>query len=80
MKQGKIEIKFDSDKLEAIRYYLNEKGSSMEAEMETVMQDFYERVVPVQVRSFIERRPMPEAKKGKRKNDSDSVIPAPKET
>ena len=37
MKQGKVEIRYDSEKLEAIKYYLEEKGSSLDAEMELLM-------------------------------------------
>lgn len=80
MKQGKIEIKFDFEKLEAIKYYLDEKGSSMETEIETVMQEFYEKTVPAQVRSFIERRPVTEGKKIRRKSDSNMVLHASKDT
>lgn len=71
MKQGKIEVRYDSEKLEAIKYYLEEKGSSLEAEMELLMKDLYEKSVPSLVRSFIEKRPVAETKKGKRKSSLD---------
>jgi hypothetical protein len=71
MKQGKVEIRYDSEKLEAIKYYLEEKGSSLDAEMELLMQELYEKSVPSVVRSFIEKRPVTETKKGKRKNSLD---------
>lgn len=71
MKQGKVEIRYDSEKLEAIKYYLEEKGSSLDAEMELLMQELYEKSVPSVVRSFIEKRPVTETKKGKKKNSLD---------
>lgn len=72
MKQGKVEIRYDSEKLEAIKYYLEEKGSSLDSEMESLMHELYEKSVPSVVRSFIEKRPVAETKKAKRKNSSDA--------
>ena len=79
MKPGKIEVKFDPKKLEAIMYYLDEKGTTMEAEMDSVMQEFYEKIVPVQVRSFIERKPVAESKKERRRNEAELVSRTHKE-
>lgn len=72
MKQGKVEIRYDSEKLEAIKYYLEEKGSSLDSEMESLMHELYEKSVPSVVRSFIEKRPVAETKKAKRKNSADA--------
>lgn len=77
MQQGKIEIKFDAEKLIAIKYYLEEKGSSFESEIDSLMQELYEKSVPAVVRSFIEKRPVTETKKGRRKNNvgTKDIVP-----
>lgn len=55
MKNEKITIEFDDEKLDALQVYLNEKEISLECELVDTVQKLYEKHVPVPVRSFIER-------------------------
>lgn len=55
MKNEKITIEFDDEKLDALQVYLNEKEISLDAELVDTVQKLYEKHVPVMVRSFIER-------------------------
>ena len=55
MKNEKITIEFDDEKLDALQVYLNEKEISLESELVDTVQKLYEKHVPVMVRSFIER-------------------------
>ena len=71
MRPGKIEIVLELEKQEAINFYLAEKGTTLNAEIEMLIKDLYEKSVPSVVRSFIEKRPVTETKKGKRKNSLD---------
>ena len=55
MKNEKITIEFDDEKLDALNVYLNEKELVLENELVDTVQKLYEKHVPVMVRSFIER-------------------------
>ena len=55
MKNEKITIEFDDEKLDALQVYLNEKEISLESELVDTVQKLYEKHVPIPVRSFIDR-------------------------
>ena len=55
MKNEKITIEFDDEKLDALNVYLNEKELVLENELVDTVQKLYEKHVPVMVRSFIDR-------------------------
>ena len=55
MKNEKITIEFDDEKLDALNVYLNEKELVLENELVDTVQKLYEKHVPIMVRSFIER-------------------------
>ena len=55
MKNEKITIEYDDEKLDALNVYLNEKELVLENELVDTVQKLYEKHVPVMVRSFIER-------------------------
>lgn len=48
------------EKLQALRFYLSEKGSSLERELERVCLHLYERKVPANVRRFLNSMQKPE--------------------
>ena len=79
MRPGKIEIALELEKQEAINFYLAEKGSNLNAEIELLIKDLYEKTVPTQVRSFIEKRPVPEVTKRGRKKSEAKVQNSDKE-
>lgn len=56
MKKSTIQISFPTEKLDAVRHYMNEKNADMSAEMEDAMQKLYEKHVPREVRSYLETR------------------------
>lgn len=51
------------EKLQALRFYLSEKGSSLERELERVCLHLYERKVPANVRRFLNSMQKPEPEK-----------------
>ena len=55
MKNEKITIEFDDEKLDALLVYLNEKEIVLESELIDTVQKLYEKNVPIPVRSYIER-------------------------
>lgn len=73
MEQQNIQVLFDEEKLEALRYFLSEKGASLETELEKSLAEMYEKNVPPQVRSYIEKRPIPRKTKGKKKGENKPI-------
>lgn len=68
MKKAQITVSYDEEKLSAITMYLEEKGVSVESEIEKAIDTIYNKTVPVGVREFISRRnggSTPKAKKNK---------------
>ena len=56
MKKAQITVSYDEEKLAAITMYLEEKGVSVESEIEKAIDGIYNKSVPVGVREFISRR------------------------
>lgn len=46
-------LRLPEEKIQALNFYLNEKGSSLERELEQVCMHLYERKVPANVRRFL---------------------------
>ena len=69
MKQTTVTIKYDEEKLNAIRQYMAKKDAELEAELTDVLLKLYERYVPQAVREYIESRAdVPAAIKKSNKN------------
>ncbi|MDL2232072.1 DUF6103 family protein [Ruminococcaceae bacterium OttesenSCG-928-L11] len=47
-------VSFPTEKLEAVRHYAAEKDSDLTAELEDALQKLYERIVPKDVRAYLE--------------------------
>lgn len=56
MKQAAITIKYDEEKLNAVRQYMQKKDADLEAELSEVLGKLYEKYVPQAVREYIESR------------------------
>jgi predicted DNA binding CopG/RHH family protein len=56
MKQATLQIKFDEEKLNAIKQYMGKKDADLQTELDDVMQKLYEKHVPAPVREYIESR------------------------
>lgn len=56
MKLAAITIKYDEEKLNAIRQYMGKKDADFEAELNEVLGKMYEKYVPQAVREYIESR------------------------
>lgn len=72
MKKGCVEIQFDDEKLEAINFYLSKKNLVLENEMQNMLKELYEKIVPSEVRSYIEKRPVETVKKTRKKKDAST--------
>lgn len=56
MKKATITVTYDEEKLAALKMYLEQKGLSVESELERAAETLYNKVVPVGVREFISMR------------------------
>ena len=73
MKKGIIEVEFDDEKMEAIRFYLSKKEQTLENEMQNIMKTLYEKVVPAEVRGYIEKRSTDVVKKTRKKKEVSNI-------
>lgn len=77
MKKVNVTISYDEEKLKALRWYMEQKGISLEDELSKSVDALFAKNVPASVRSYITREPEAgsdgDAPKTQRKN------PAPKE-
>lgn len=55
MKTTTIQFNFDESKLNAICLYLSSKNTDLDTELQEFMEAFYKKIVPSQVREFIEK-------------------------
>lgn len=58
-KSSTVQIEYDSEKLEAIRFYLQDKNTTAEQELKDALNSVYKKNVPAQVREYIERKNTP---------------------
>ena len=63
MKQVNIQFAYDDERLEALRIYLAESGSTIEDELTAALDAVYKKTVPSQVRSFLDKRSQTEPTK-----------------
>ena len=79
MKTATITVSFDEEKLNALKLYLDQKGTKTEDELAKALDALYTKTVPVGVREFIDMRsgvaPKAPAQKTKKlKLNSSSVV------
>lgn len=79
MKQGTVTIKFDEEKLNAVKQYMEKKDADIDAELSDVINKLYEKYVPQAVREYIDSRgavpsAIKKAIKGTEKSPTSSVV------
>lgn len=71
MKKVNITIQYDESKAEPIRKYMNKKGLSLEDELVKILDSYYTKYVPAQVREYFEMCA---------ENDKSSALSVPRKT
>lgn len=56
MSMTELKISFPTEKLEALRFFMGKKDQTIEQELQDYLDKTYERMVPAQVREFVESR------------------------
>ena len=54
-KRSIVQIEYDAEKLEALRFYLGERNATLENELIEAMDVIFRKNVPSQVRGYINR-------------------------
>ena len=54
-KRSIVQIEYDTEKLEALRFYLGERKATLENELIEAMDVIFRKNVPAQVRGYINR-------------------------
>lgn len=76
MKQAVVTIKYDEEKLNALRQYMGKKDADFEGEINDVLGKMYEKYVPQAVREYIEsRNDVPPAIKKATKGGKNTATP-----
>ena len=60
-KFASVQVEYDSEKLEAVIFYLRDKKTTIECELTDALDALYKKNVPAQVREYIERKNAPPA-------------------
>lgn len=78
MKQAVVTIKYDEEKLNAVKQYMGKKDADFDAELKEVLGKMYEKYVPQAVREYIESRGdvPPAIKKANRQQEKTVRHPA----
>jgi hypothetical protein len=56
MRETELKLLFPTDKLEALRFFISKKELTVEQELRDYLDKTYERVVPANVREYVESR------------------------
>ncbi|MGB8451705.1 MAG: DUF6103 family protein [Anaerocolumna sp.] len=56
MSMSELKVSFPSEKLEALRFFMDKKELTIEQELKDYLDKTYEKAVPAQVREYVESR------------------------
>ena len=59
MEKNELKLSFDSEKMEALAFYLKKENSSVQKKMDEALRQLYEQTVPEPVREYLDARAAP---------------------
>lgn len=59
MSTTELKLSFPTEKLEALRFFMDKKELAIEQELQNYLDKTYEKAVPAQVREYVESRRQP---------------------
>lgn len=75
MKKANISVSFEEEKLSALKLYLGQKGTTVEDELASACEVLYTKIVPSNVRDFIDLRAgVPKTAEKKKTNKPKSPV------
>lgn len=80
MKKTTVSVSFDDEKLSALKMYLEQRGQTVEGELEKALETLYAKTVPAGVREFLDLRSgIPTKTAEKKKKPVPSAVGNPDE-
>lgn len=76
MSMSELKVSFPSEKLEALRFFMDKKELTIEQELKDYLDKTYEKSVPAQVREYVESR-MEQVSAPQESQDTSSVRERP---
>ena len=76
MSMSELKVSFPSEKLEALRFFMDKKELNIEQELKNYLDKTYEKAVPAQVREYVESR-MEQVSTPQEGQDTSSVSERP---
>jgi hypothetical protein len=82
MSEAELKVEFPDEKLDALRYFTEKNGGTVEDKLKEYLDKTYEKVVPQQVRDYVENRSqaVPARKESSDIPASDMQVHQPRQT
>lgn len=78
MENNEIKLSFDSEKMEALVFYLKKENSSVQNKMNEALRQLYEQTVPEPVREYLDARSSAaKPKRPPRPSQPKAAVPKP---
>ena len=79
MENNEIKLSFDSEKMEALSFYLKKENTTVQKKMDEALRQLYEQAVPEPVREYLDVKSAPAArpKRPPRPSRPKGVSPKP---
>lgn len=62
MENNEIKLSFDSEKMEALSFYLKKENTTVQKKMDEALRQLYEQAVPEPVREYLDAKSAPAAR------------------
>ena len=78
MEKNEITLSFDSERMDALAFYLAKENSTVQKKMEEALKQLYEQTVPEPVREYLDAKNAPAARPKRPSRPSQPKTGAPK--
>lgn len=79
MSMTELKMSFPTEKLDALRFFMGKKEQSIEKELQDYLDKTYEKVVPAQLREYLENRIEQTSTEEQASEQDTEKVPAPKD-
>ena len=78
MENNEIKLSFDSEKMEALAFYLKKENTTVQKKMDEALRLLYEQTVPEPLREYLDAKSAPaRPKRPPRPSQSKAAVPKP---
>lgn len=68
MKNTKITLEYDEEKLDALNIFIKEKGTTVDDELMDALEKLYDKIVPQNVKTYLDSKKLDSKGKSKKKD------------